>query len=82
MINQYAFSRENTNHLKGGFALGVVLHHLCSLTGVGASIGLGPIYTALGYWCVSVFMFISGFGLLSQYQYNRGRLSENYNHVG
>lgn len=54
-MNQIAFSREQTNHLKGLFALCVVLHHLCSLTGVGAPVGLGPIYTALGYWSVSVF---------------------------
>lgn len=71
-MNQIAFSREQTNHLKGLFALCVVLHHLCSLTGVGAPVGLGPIYTALGYWSVSVFFFISGFGLLFQYQRFRG----------
>jgi probable poly-beta-1,6-N-acetyl-D-glucosamine export protein len=57
-------SRENTNILKGICAVMVVLHHVCSRTGTFSEIGLGPIYTAMGYWAVSVFMFVSGYGLM------------------
>ena len=70
--NMNRFTLTQTNSLKGLFAIGVVLSHLCSRTGLGSSIGLGPIYTALGYWGVSVFLFISGFGLI-----NRSRAISN-----
>lgn len=66
------FSRSQTECLKGVFALGIVICHLCSRTGLGASVGLGPIYTALGYWGVSVFLFITGFGLMMRYMSVRG----------
>lgn len=49
------FSRAQTECLKGVFALGIVICYLCSRTGLGSSVGLGLIYTALGYWGVSVF---------------------------
>lgn len=66
------FSRSQTECLKGVFALGIVICHLCSRTGLGSSVGLGPIYTALGYWGVSVFLFITGFGLMMRYMSVRG----------
>ena len=62
-MNQYYLSRENTDCLKGICAIMVVICHVCSRTNIGASIGLGPIYTAFGYWAVSGFMFMSGYGL-------------------
>ena len=61
------FSRSQTDCLKGVFAIGILICHLCSRTGLGASVGLGPIYSALGYLSVSVFMFITGFGLMMRY---------------
>lgn len=61
------FSRSQTDCLKGVFAIGILICHLCSRTGLGSSVGLGPIYTALGYLSVSVFMFITGFGLMMRY---------------
>lgn len=62
MNNNY-LSRSDTDCFKGLCAIMVVLCHLCARTGIGASIGLGPIYSALGYWGVSGFMFMSGYGL-------------------
>ena len=62
-MNQNYLSRENTDCLKGICAIMVVICHVCSRTNIGASIGLGPIYTAFGYWAVSGFMFMSGYGL-------------------
>jgi hypothetical protein len=46
----------------------VVICHVCSHTGIGASIGLGLIYTAFGYLAVFGFMFISEYGLVFLYQ--------------
>ena len=46
-MNQNYLSRENTDCLKGICAIMVVICHVCSRTNIGASIGLGPIYTAL-----------------------------------
>lgn len=56
-------SRETTDCLKGICALMIVLCHVCSRTGIGVSIGLGPILNAIGYCGVSGFMFVSGYGL-------------------
>lgn len=75
---QLNFSRSQTECLKGIFALGIVICHLCSRTGLGSSIGLGPIYTALGYWGVSIFLFISGYGLMCRYLAIRGGYFVNY----
>lgn len=62
-MNGNYLSRENTDCFKGICAMMVVLCHVCSRTGVGSGIGLGPIYSALGYLGVSGFMFMSGYGL-------------------
>lgn len=69
------FYRDQTECLKGIFAICVVISHLCSRTGLGANLGIGPIYTALGYWSVSVFLFISGFGLFSRFKKIGGGIS-------
>lgn len=62
-MNDNYLSRKNTDCLKGVCAVMVVLCHVCARTGIGASIGLGPIYSAFGYLGVSGFMFMSGYGL-------------------
>ena len=64
MKNEKYLSRSNTDCLKGICAIMVVLCHVCSRTGIGSALGLGPIYTAFGYWGVSGFMFMSGYGLV------------------
>lgn len=63
-MNDKYLTRSNTDCFKGICAIMVVLCHVCSRTGIGASIGLGPIYSAFGYWGVSGFMFMSGYGLI------------------
>lgn len=72
MMEIVEFNKQQTDSLKGIFAIMVVLSHLFSRCGLGANIGLGPIYTALEYWGVSVFLFISGYGLMSRYIQIRG----------
>ena len=61
--------KQNTDCLKGLCAIAVVISHLCSQTGIGSSLGLGAIYSALGYLAVSVFFALSGYGLA--FSYNR-----------
>ena len=61
--------KQNTDCLKGLCAMAVVISHLCSQTGIGSSLGLGAIYSALGYLAVSVFFALSGYGLA--FSYNR-----------
>ena len=64
--------KQNTDCLKGICAVAVVTHHVFNLTGMGSSIGLGPVLTALGYLAVSVFFALSGYGLAFSYNQNGG----------
>ena len=79
-MNSNYLSRNNTDCLKGICAIMVVLCHVCARIGIGAGVGLGPIFTAFGYLGVSGFMFMSGFGLtvslLSSYKNGGGYLSK------
>ena len=67
------FSRSTTEHLKGYLALGVLLHHLCQHTNIinHESI-LGFFMQSLGYCCVSLFFFISGYGLSVSFNKHSG----------
>lgn len=71
------FCRNNTERLKGGLALAVLLHHLYQKTNiVGHDSLLGFFMQSLGYYCVSLFFFISGFGLIMSA--NRGGYLQTY----
>ena len=61
------FEKNRTEALKGFFSFIVLISHLCSRTGLGGEVGLGPIYTGIAYLCVSFFFFISGFGISFSY---------------
>lgn len=73
-----AFNKQQTDGLKGLFAIGVIIHHICLGSGIGNNYGLGPIYNALGYCGVSVFLFISGYGLMNRYLQIRGGYFRTY----
>lgn len=61
-------SKENTNLLKGIFAICVLVHHTrACMTSLNDTI-LGMILTASGYLSVAMFYFFSGYGLEKQYQ--------------
>lgn len=68
----FFLEKGNTDCLKGIFAVAILLCHLCGRTGVGSSIGLGPIYTAMGYLSVAIFLVLSGYGLAYSYGQRRG----------
>lgn len=71
-------SKENTNLLKGVFALIVVSAHcrneMISLNNT----YLGMILTASGYLAVAMFYFFSGYGLEKQYQINKKRYIDSF----
>lgn len=69
--------KQKADSLKGIFAIAILLCHLCGRTGIGSQIGLGPIYTAMGYWSVSVFFCISGYGLAYSFK-NRENYLNNF----
>lgn len=71
------FCRNNTEHLKGGLALVVLFHHIYQKTQIVDHDSLwGFLMQSLGYYCVSLFFFISGYGLLLSF--NRGGYLQTY----
>jgi peptidoglycan/LPS O-acetylase OafA/YrhL len=72
MFNPDYFSRPITEALKGYLALGVLLHHIYLNTQIVAHDSVpGFFLGSLGGYCVSLFFFISGYGLLTSFN-NRG----------
>ncbi len=67
-INKDYLSADNTKCLKGILAVCIVLHHLYSATSVLKEMIIGKLFMFMGYWCVSVFFFITGYGLMTQYK--------------
>ena len=57
-------SKEYTNCLRGIFAILVVIHHLYQYTGLLRQSYLGAILQLCGFLSVSVFFFLSGYGLM------------------
>lgn len=58
-----AITKEDSEEIKGFFAIGVLIHHLYQYSGVlqGTLFGFG--LQSLGYLSVSIFFFLSGYGL-------------------
>ncbi|MBO4679306.1 MAG: acyltransferase family protein [Lachnospiraceae bacterium] len=62
-----AYSRDNFQCLKGYLAICVLIHHAYQFVGFLSNTFLGyPLYL-LGHLAVTLFMFMSGFGLFSSY---------------
>ena len=74
-FNDNYMSIKTCNSYRGFFALIVILHHISQRVTSGA---LAPDFTRIGYLAVSVFFFLSGYGLqkknLSCENYSRGFL--------
>lgn len=79
MKNFYSdyFCRNTTEHLKGGLALAVLFHHIYQkIQIIDHESLLGFFMQSLGYYCVSLFFFVSGYGLLMSI--NRGGYLQTY----
>lgn len=57
-------TRDLSTCLKGLFTLAVLLHHIYLHTRIFAGSIPGKILEMMGYWSVSVFFFLSGYGLM------------------
>lgn len=72
VLNGTYLSRENTDCMKGIFALAVLFHHIFQQINVLQWYPLKSVMLAMGQWGVSVFFFISGYGLMESFQ-KKGR---------
>ena len=63
-INSDCLSLETTRYHRGFFAVAVVFHHLSQITKSGF---IFPFFANVGYLCVAVFFFFSGYGLQKSY---------------
>ena len=60
-------TKENSDCIKGVFAVFVILHHVYQESGVLHFGPVGIVLQALGYLSVATFFFISGYGLAASY---------------
>ena len=65
--NSQYLSRSNSECLKGIFAVCVLMHHLYQYSGILRGTIIAYIFESMGYLSVSVFFFISGYGLMASY---------------
>ena len=76
-FNDECLSLKSCNSYRGMFALVVILHHISQRVTCGY---LLPDFTRVGYLAVSVFFFLSGYGLLKKHlsddNYSRGFLQK------
>ncbi len=61
-------NKEQTSALKGLLAIGVLLAHTVPASGLVSGSVLSPLFALLGYLSVAVFFFLSGYGIMAQYQ--------------
>lgn len=61
-------SKENGDSLKGIFAVIVVIHHLYRRVDILDGTSFTAVFQAIGYLSVAVFFFLTGYGLMVQYE--------------
>lgn len=69
------YSKEYWTCLKGVFAIVIVLHHLALKTTQGV---IFQHLESVGFLCVSIFFFISGYGLMKQYRTNKEQYLKHF----
>ena len=73
MLNQDYFNKQQTESLKGLMAVLILIHHIYQHVLIGGDYPLFDfIMRSLGYYAVSIFLFISGYGLMLRYQATGG----------
>ena len=71
-------SVEQSTALKGLLALGVLFSHAVPASGLVKGSILSPLIGSLGYLCVAVFFFLSGYGIMAQYQAKKEKYLKNF----
>lgn len=59
-----ALSKKNTDALRGILAMVVLIHHLYEYAGFLEGTPVGLLLQVIGYLCVALFFFLSGYGLM------------------
>lgn len=73
-------SKENTDCVKGIFAVSILLHHIAQFNPVELPYYVHILVQSMGYLSVSVFFFFSGYGLSLQYRKNKDYLKHFLRH--
>lgn len=71
-------SKSNTNCLKGILSICILIHHLYQRSNWLHDIWLGAVFQYMGYLAVSLFFFISGYGLMYSYQTKKAEYIKNF----
>ncbi len=69
-------NKQTTISLKGLFAVLILIHHLYQYSGIITNEYIGMLLQSLGYLSVSVFLFLSGYGLMSSFLTKDNYLSD------
>ena len=70
LVNNVFLDKNNTDCLKGIFAICVLTHHICNRIGIDGA--LGPFLASWGYLSVAIFFVLSGYGLAFSYKSRGG----------
>lgn len=70
LVNNVFLDKNNTDCLKGIFAICVLTHHICNRIGIDGA--LGPFLASWGYLSVVIFFVLSGYGLAFSYKSRGG----------
>ncbi len=66
------FTRKDSQVIKGLMALLILMHHIYQRVPIPEEMWIDYVFRSLGYLCVSVFFFISGFGITASYKERGG----------
>lgn len=73
-------SKDNSNCIKGIFAIIIIFHHIMQFHPVQMNPYMNYIVTSLGYLSVAIFFFLSGYGLEESYCKKKDYLSTFWKH--
>ena len=76
--NSQYLSKSNSECLKGIFAVCVLMHHLYQYSGILRGTIFAYFFQSMGYLSVSVFFFISGYGLMASYSSKGNRYIKQF----
>lgn len=78
MLGTFFFSRNKTECLKGVLSICVLLHHIWQKTKIDGDVDVLAFFLqSMGYYSVSAFFFISGYGLYASLE-NNNRCGKDY----
>ena len=73
--NEYVFTKDSTNKIKGILAIFIILHHLSHRISTSEVLSQ---FGCIGYIVVALFFMFSGYGLMKQYTKNKEKYTKNF----